>query len=83
MAYFLQNFDFASYPIDIHLVLDFVFFKNLDGHFFVSYRVDALFDFSEGALAQRAVDDKVANLLDLFLAASFFLICINAQDELL
>lgn len=48
----LKNVDFASNPLHIGLVFDFVLFENLDCHFFACDQVRAQSHFAEGAFSQ-------------------------------
>ena len=60
-----QNFDFSSYPVNVHLVLDLAFFENFNGHFFLRNCLNSELHFAECALAQRLVDQEVGDLAKL------------------
>ena len=67
MSNLFQYFDFPGYPINVHLILYFVFLKNFNSYFLISYGVDCVLDLTKGALTKSAVHDKVTYLLDLLL----------------
>jgi hypothetical protein len=49
---FLQDFDFTSDPFNVLLIVNFVFFQNLDRNFLASESVLAKFDLSKGAFTE-------------------------------
>ena len=61
MSDFLENVDLSCDPLNVTLVFDSVFLKNLDGYFFSSDRVSSDPYFSEGTRTKRSTycDKKV------------------------
>ena len=57
----LQDVDLSHHSRNVCLVLDFIFLKNLDSHFFLCQLVDALSDFAESARAKSFADHVVAH----------------------
>jgi len=41
MSDFLENLNFSSYPVEVHLVLDFALLKDFDGDFLLRDSLDA------------------------------------------
>ena len=54
MSDFLENVDLSCDPLNVTLVFDSVFLKNLDGYFFSSDRVSADPYFTEGTRTKRS-----------------------------
>lgn len=52
MAYLLENFDLTCNSLHVFLVVNFVFFEDLDGNFLPSEHMSALFHLAKGALAK-------------------------------
>ena len=54
MSDYLQDVDLSRHPVDIRLVLDLVFLKNLDGDLLACDQMRAEAHLTESALAERA-----------------------------
>ena len=64
----LQDPYLPRYAVDVHLILDFRFLQNLDGHLFLGDSLNAELDFSKSAFTQLFVNEEVGYLFSLFLA---------------
>ena len=56
----LQDVDLSHHSRNVCLVLDFIFLKNLDRHFFLCQLVDAFSDFAESAWTKCLTNHVVA-----------------------
>ena len=66
MSDFLENVDLSCDPLNVTLVFDSVFLKDLDGYFLLGSDADAQFDLAKGTFTQVSFKDVLSNLLELF-----------------
>ena len=65
MPYLFKNLNLPRNPVNIRLVLDFIFFQYLDGHFFICDRLDAELDLTKGTLTQCLLNFEMGYLFKL------------------
>jgi len=61
-----QYLYFPRYAVNIHLILNFVFFENFNGHFFLRDRLNAELNFTKSSFSKGFVDEEMGNLSELF-----------------
>ena len=61
MSYFLQNRYFSINTLDVTMVLNFIFFKDFNGHFVAGTNVGSLLDFAESSFTFCLSDYEATN----------------------
>ena len=85
VTYFLEYFNFASNPIDIGLILNFILLQNFNGHFLLRNGVNAQLDLTKSALTECLVYQEVRDLPEFpLLSASCSAPCVwlDSQNKL-
>ena len=83
VANLLENFDLAGNAVNVHLILNLVFFENLDSHLLLRNRLNAQLHLSKCTFSEGLVDQEMRNLPQLLRLATGRGFVASAKDKLL